>query len=84
MTNDGPKEGEGQRSDSVSRLQSSELQEEGGLVQVEEKDSGVVKLHVYKSYWKAVGQCLGLAVLISLFLMQGTFSLVHFDDLISV
>ncbi len=26
-----------------------------GLVRVEEKDSGDVKLHVYKSYWKAVG-----------------------------
>ena len=45
--------------------------EDGGLVQEEERDQGVVKFDVYKSYWVAVGHCLAPAVLISLLLMQG-------------
>lgn len=51
-----------------------ELKEEedgGELVQEEEKDTGVVKLDVYKSYWSAVGNCLSPLVLLSLLLMQG-------------
>ncbi len=47
-------------------------EEGGGLVQDEEKDTGVVKLDVYRSYWYAVGACLSPLVLFSLFLMQGT------------
>ena len=38
----------------------------------EEKETGVVKLAVYKEYWRAVGMCLSPLVLVSLFLMQGT------------
>lgn len=44
----------------------------GSLVQEEEKDRGVVKLQVYRTYWVAVGRCLAPAVLLALFLMQGT------------
>lgn len=45
-----------------------------GLVKEEEKEVGVVKLHVYKSYWLAIGHCLGTSILLSLFLMQGEMS----------
>ena len=44
---------------------------ESSLVEEEEKETGVVKLEVYKSYWRAVGGCLAPSVLIALFLMQG-------------
>ena len=53
----------------------SEEMEGGQLVQEEEKDEGVVKLDVYKSYWLAVGLCLSPLVLFSLFLMQGNFQI---------
>lgn len=42
-----------------------------GLVKEEEKEVGVVKLHVYKSYWLAIGNCLATSILLSLLLMQG-------------
>ena len=42
-----------------------------GLVKEEEKEVGVVKLHVYKSYWLAIGHCLATSILLSLLLMQG-------------
>ncbi|XP_064623538.1 ATP-binding cassette sub-family C member 10-like [Lineus longissimus] len=42
------------------------------LVEEEEQETGVVRFHVYQSYWKAVGACLAPAVLLSLFLMQGS------------
>lgn len=42
-----------------------------GLVKEEEKEKGVVKLHVYKSYWFAIGSCLATSILLSLLLMQG-------------
>lgn len=45
-----------------------------GLVKEEEKEVGVVKLHVYKSYWLAIGHCLATSILLSLFLMQGEMS----------
>ncbi|XP_013401317.1 multidrug resistance-associated protein 7 [Lingula anatina] len=45
---------------------------DGALVQEEEKDTGIVKFHVYQAYWKAVGHCLAPLILISLFLMQGS------------
>ena len=45
--------------------------EDGKLVQEEEKDVGVVKLHVYKAYWNAIGCILASSVLVALFLMQG-------------
>lgn len=45
-----------------------------GLVKEEEKEVGVVKLHVYKSYWLAIGHCVATSILLSLFLMQGEIS----------
>lgn len=39
----------------------------------EEKEEGVVRLDVYKSYWIAVGYVLAPTIFISLFLMQGTY-----------
>lgn len=51
--------------------------EDPGLVKVEEQEQGIVRLHVYKSYWFAVGVCLAPMILISLFLMQGMY--VTFD-----
>ena len=44
------------------------------LMQEEEKDTGVVKLHVYKSYWIAVGRILAPMILVSLLLMQGIYN----------
>ena len=44
---------------------------DGKLVKEEEQEEGVVKFHVYKAYWKAVGNILAPSVLIALFLMQG-------------
>lgn len=38
----------------------------------EEMKEGVVKSHVYGSYWKAIGTTLSVSVLIFCFLMQGT------------
>lgn len=46
-----------------------------GLVKEEEKEVGVVKLHVYKSYWLAIGHCLATSILLSLFLMQGNVTI---------
>ncbi|XP_067031621.1 ATP-binding cassette sub-family C member 10-like isoform X2 [Acropora muricata] len=43
-----------------------------GLVKEEEKEKGVVKLHVYKSYWFAIGSCLATSILLSLLLMQAS------------
>ena len=45
---------------------------EGVLVKEEEKEMGVVSLSVYFSYLSAVGHVLAPAILLSLFLMQGT------------
>ena len=44
---------------------------DGKLVKEEEQEEGVVKFHVYKAYWKAVGNILAPSVLTALFLMQG-------------
>uniref|UniRef100_A0A673J3E3 ATP-binding cassette sub-family C member 10 n=1 Tax=Sinocyclocheilus rhinocerous TaxID=307959 RepID=A0A673J3E3_9TELE len=38
----------------------------------EQKQMGKLSWAVYRSYWRAVGGCMALAVLLSLFLMQGT------------
>ncbi|KAK3092515.1 hypothetical protein FSP39_003868 [Pinctada imbricata] len=46
--------------------------QDGGLVEDEEKETGVVRLSVYKAYWRAVGQCLSPMVLSALFLMQAS------------
>ena len=42
-----------------------------GLVEEEEKDVGVVKYDVYRSYWRAAGVCLTFSIFLSLFFMQG-------------
>ncbi|XP_034846302.1 multidrug resistance-associated protein 7 isoform X2 [Mirounga leonina] len=44
----------------------------GRLLQEESKKEGAVAFHVYRAYWRAVGQGLALAVLLSLLLMQAT------------
>jgi ATP-binding cassette subfamily C (CFTR/MRP) protein 10 len=41
------------------------------LLQEESKKEGAVAFHVYRAYWRAVGQGLALAILFSLLLMQG-------------
>ena len=43
----------------------------GRLLQEESKMEGAVALYVYRAYWRAVGRGLGLAILLSLLLMQG-------------
>ena len=43
----------------------------GVLVKEEEKEVGAVAIHVYKSYWLAVGNRLATSIIIALFLMQG-------------
>ncbi|CAB3994460.1 multidrug resistance-associated 7-like [Paramuricea clavata] len=43
-----------------------------GLVEEEEKDVGVVKYDVYRSYWRAAGVCLTFSIFLSLFLMQAS------------
>lgn len=68
-----PDEGEGlseSKSESMEEKKDEENVDEG-LVKEEEKDVGVVKLHVYKSYWLAIGHCLATSILLSLVLMQG-------------
>ncbi|XP_039710107.1 ATP-binding cassette sub-family C member 10 isoform X1 [Pteropus medius] len=44
----------------------------GRLLQEESKKEGAVAFHVYRAYWKAMGQGLALAILFSLLLMQAT------------
>lgn len=44
----------------------------GRLLEEESKKEGAVALHVYRAYWRAVGQGLALAILFSLLLMQAT------------
>ena len=74
------KEGAGSTSEDEEDGEGAELGEasanegpEGGarLMEEEEKAEGVVKLSVYRAYWRAVGVCLAPTVLLSLFLMQG-------------
>ena len=54
---------------------------DGGIMEQEEKEKGVVKLAVYSTYWKAVGSCLSALVLLSLFLMQGLIMIIITDYL---
>ena len=72
---DQPDEGEKHTEDKteISEEINGENNDEG-LVKEEEKEVGVVKLHVYKSYWLAIGHCLATSILLSLFLMQGEIS----------
>ncbi|XP_040329530.1 ATP-binding cassette sub-family C member 10 isoform X2 [Herpailurus yagouaroundi] len=44
----------------------------GRLLQEESKKEGAVAFHVYQAYWRAMGQGLALAILLSLLLMQAT------------
>ena len=48
-----------------------DAKDDGKLVEEEEQEEGVVRMAVYMSYWKAVGNCLAPIVLMALFLMQG-------------
>lgn len=53
--------------------------EEGaGAIVEEEKDSGTVKIHIYKLYISAVGVTLSLSILISLIAMQVNCTLVNY------
>jgi len=72
---DRPDEGEKHNEDKNENSEDllGETKDEG-LVKEEEKEVGVVKLHVYKSYWLAIGHCLATSILLSLFLMQGETS----------
>lgn len=68
---------EGDKDDDVNEVNNDENVDEKestserGLVEEEEKDVGVVKYDVYRSYWRAAGTCLTVSILLSLFLMQG-------------
>ncbi|XP_060564564.1 ATP-binding cassette sub-family C member 10-like isoform X2 [Ruditapes philippinarum] len=53
-------------------LESPMATEDGSLVEEEEKETGVVKLGIYQSYWRAVGTCLAPSVLLALFFMQAS------------
>ena len=54
-----------------------EMQASLGVIPSEERENGVVRLAVYKTYWMAVGKCLALSVLVSLFLMQGMLAWIY-------
>jgi len=54
-------------------LSDDDEEKDGKLVGEEEKETGVVKMSVYKAYWKAVGNLIAPIVLCSLLLMQGTY-----------
>ena len=69
---------EGKKPETNKNKDSEEVEGENtdeGLVKEEEKEVGVVKLHVYKSYWLAIGHCLATSILLSLFLMQGNVTI---------
>nr|XP_060471572.1 ATP-binding cassette sub-family C member 10 isoform X2 [Panthera onca] len=74
---------DGQESDSVTAQSGQNLEKTkagleverntcGRLLQEESKKEGAVAFHVYQAYWRAVGQGLALAILLSLLLMQAT------------
>lgn len=48
-----------------------ELEAELKMFGEEQKQMGKLSWAVYRSYWRAVGGCMAVAVLLSLFLMQG-------------
>lgn len=77
---DQPDEGEKHTEDKTENSEeiNGECKDEG-LVKEEEKEVGVVKLHVYKSYWLAIGNCLATSILLSLFLMQGEITSIKFN-----
>ncbi|KAF6033652.1 ABCC10 [Bugula neritina] len=54
------------------QAEATDNEEGGGAIVEEEKDSGTVKLHIYRLYLAAVGTALSLIILLSLFLMQGS------------
>nr|XP_025044578.1 multidrug resistance-associated protein 7 [Pelodiscus sinensis] len=54
-------------------IQTEELGQANCLLQrEEEKKKGAVAFQVYRAYWLAVGSCLALSILFSLFLMQAS------------
>ncbi|XP_068088685.1 ATP-binding cassette sub-family C member 10 isoform X2 [Hyperolius riggenbachi] len=67
-------QGKGSGSSLVDRKDDDEETLFPGSVMAEEegKKEGAVSLHVYASYWRAVGSCLGASVLLALLLMQAS------------
>lgn len=61
--------------DDTNAVDETEDTFDSGLVEEEEKDVGVVKYNVYRSYWQAAGVCLTFSILLSLFLMQGKLNI---------
>ena len=53
-----------------STNENTENEEGAGAIVEEDKDSGTVKLHIYRLYTAAIGTCLSALILISLVLMQ--------------
>eukprot|EP00794_Sanderia_malayensis_P019839 gene19839-21781_t len=49
-----------------------ESNDDGKLIEEEEKEEGVVSINIYKSYWKSVGYVLAISIILFLLLMQGS------------
>lgn len=64
-------ENEKENADANDEGNTEEDLENPGLVEEEEKDVGLVKYEVYRSYWRSAGVCLTISIFLSLFLMQG-------------
>ena len=67
----GPEAERKERAEEEGEEETTEAETDGGIMEQEEKERGVVKLAVYSAYWKAVGSCLSPLILLSLFFMQG-------------
>ncbi|KAM8809111.1 ATP-binding cassette sub-family C member 10 [Eudromia elegans] len=64
---------EEQGQEDAIKTETEELTQNNSLLcQEEEKKEGAVAFQVYKTYWLAVGSCLALSILFSLFLMQAS------------
>uniref|UniRef100_A0AAR2M1E5 ATP-binding cassette, sub-family C (CFTR/MRP), member 10 n=1 Tax=Pygocentrus nattereri TaxID=42514 RepID=A0AAR2M1E5_PYGNA len=75
VPNDSKKDSKVKEKDGANQgeLTSEPVSEEGLTTMGEEqKQTGGLAMTVYQSYWRAVGGCTAMSVLISLFLMQGS------------
>ncbi|NXD28363.1 MRP7 protein, partial [Spelaeornis formosus] len=54
------------------KTEAEESTQNNNLFHQEEKKEGAVAFQVYKAYWMAVGSCLAISILFSLFLMQAS------------
>lgn len=63
-------EDEGGEAGSANEETEMENEEGAGAIIEEEKDSGMVKLHIYRLYAAAMGTFLSLLILLSIALMQ--------------